>query len=183
MTISPSVRLLAAAGVVAGLALPSVGTFYALRLQYPDDPLILGLAITSWCLVGAAAALFVAGLLVGARKMHSVRRERAADWAANGEALRGTIDHLAAIADRETQAFITMEAAEQEYLDRNPNQSGRHAENAQRLLKQAEMIRARQELAQVRTRFLEIAPRHARRKAIEDWSNGSVRNPRGTLAE
>ncbi|MDO5759181.1 MAG: hypothetical protein Q4P24_17315 [Rhodobacterales bacterium] len=170
MKISASIKWLAAAGVVAGLALPSVGTFYALRLQHPRDPFILGLAITSWGLVGIAVVLLGVGIASGIRTIYSIRTARAADWAVHGENLRATIDYLAKIADRETRSFITMEAEEQEYRDQNPGKSGRFQENAVRELTRSEMIEARKNLGDAKARFLEIAPREARRTALADWS-------------
>ena len=171
-------KWLTAAGVIAGLALPSVGTFYALRLQYPSDPLILGLAITSWFLIGMAGLLGMIGIGLWASRIWSQKQERKRIWATDGGSARGTIDYLTAIAKRETETFIALEAEEQKWREGNPGKTGRHLENAQRLLKQSEMIQARKDLAESKRNFLRIAPRAARREALKEWSQcetGSIR--------
>lgn len=158
------------AGVVAGLALPSVGTFYALRLEYPNDHFLLGMAIISWSLMGVAAALLVVGVAIVVVRAIVQYRDRSFRWATEGAVLRDRIEYLDRIAEREVAEFTRMYVAEQTYRDDHDGRSGSHLANAERLIKQSEAVEAKHKVAQARAAYLKIAPRHERRRIIDEWT-------------
>lgn len=170
MATIPWTRWLVAAGVIAGLALPAVGTYYVLRKQYPEDPFILALTLTSWALVFAAFVLAVVGLVSliagGAREA----RQRRIDWAANGDSILESVTYWTAVAKREGDTFAKLYEAEEEYRESHAEGPMRHKERAELTLQQVEAMDAARRVSEFKAKYLRLAPRKERKRRAGDWA-------------
>lgn len=159
-----------ASGVMAGLALPSIGTFYALRLQYPQDAFIMGLSIASMMLVVATVCVFGVGISLITIRIAKDERERRTNWAARGMSMRQTLHYREQILKRETALFTRLYVDEQEFRDANPEKGQRHKERAELSLQQAEVLGAQKHIADLKADYLKLMPRKDRRRTINEWA-------------
>ena len=155
---------------MAGLALPSIGTFYALRLQYPHDAFIMGLSIASLMLTVATVCVFGVGVSLVAMGIAKDERERRIGWAARGESMRQSIHYWEQISKRETASFTRLYVEEQEFRDANPEKGQRHKENAELNLQQLEAFGAQQRIADLKADYLKLMPRKDRRRTVNEWA-------------
>lgn len=159
-----------ASGVMAGLALPSIGTFYGLRLQYPHDAFIIGLSIASLMLIVATVCVFGVGIALVTIGVAKNERERRIGWAARGISMRETLNYREQILKRETALFTRLYVAEQEFRDANPEKGQRHKERAELNLQQVEVLEAQQHIANLKADYLKLMPRKDRRRTMNEWA-------------
>ncbi|MGZ0212785.1 MAG: hypothetical protein ACKVI4_09915 [Actinomycetales bacterium] len=167
---NPWPKWMIASGVMAGLALPSIGTFYALRLQYPTDAFIMGLSIASLALAIATVCVFGVGVALVVRGIVQDERERRIGWATRGEGMRESLDYWQRILERESEYFVRLYADEQEFRDANPEKPRRPRENALLGVQEAEVQNVRQRIASLKADYLKLMPRNYRRRVLSEWS-------------
>ena len=163
-------KWMVASGVMAGLALPSIGTFYALRLQYPHDAFIMGLSIASLMLILATVCAFGVGVSLITIGIAKGEHERRINWAARGMSMRQTLQYREQILKRESALFTRLYVDEQEFRDANPEKGQRHKERAELSLQRVEVLGAQQALADLKADYLKLMPRTDRRRTINEWA-------------
>lgn len=167
---NPWSKWMIASGVMAGLALPSIGTFYALRLQYPRDAFIMGLSIASLALVVATACVFLVGVTLVVRGIVRDDRERRIGWATRGEGIRESLDYWQRILERESEYFVRLYTDEEEFRDVNPDKPRRPRENALLGVQEVEVQNVRKRIAGLKADYLKLMPRNHRRRVLSEWS-------------